>query len=377
MYLIDLTTPSKLRPSFKQQLPTPISVDSTDESSEGSPFVIDITKSDTPPTPSRSHLAKTPRRPVAGDAATPTRTPRSLMKLALLTSTKKKLIAANQKDRTPVATPKTRPDLQEARRLSRTSPRLPFASALSGIRAAQPERGQAPNTTPRKRQSLHLGTPRDNKLSQIRKSLAAAKRSPTVDLGNRLKAKARRTLNSPKSGSPKSASPAPRKTINLSQAKCSTPEKLNESSTKDDLSRTFTIMNESGDPEEGGSVLGMIAALVTGEMDDSSVASKVLDTSLPSKDIKEHSLAQDQPSKSLETKEKLASPNKEAAKLDEIGTKAMEAAVKDQKELELDPKESLENSPIEANENIIIEDSICEEIHANIPKPIDDDGKQR
>ncbi|KAH8291971.1 hypothetical protein KR054_002788 [Drosophila jambulina] len=379
MYLIDLTTPSKLRPSLK---PTPISVDSTDESSDGSPIVIDITKSPTPPTAGRSHLAKTPRRlaDAAAAAATPTRTPQSLMKRALLTSTKKKQIAANQMDRTPVATP----NKPSPRRLCRTAPRMPFVTLATPeqkeARRAVFEKSQTPKSIPHKRQSLHLGTPRDNKLSQIRKSLAAAKRSPIVDFSIRLTAKARRTLNSPKSsslksGSSKPSSPTVRQTINISQPKCFTPEKLDDS-TKDELSRTFTIINDSGDPAEEGSILGNTSALITEEMENS-VSTKVLETTHLTTETKEDLYVEDQLSENRETELKPAvatvkSPNENDSKLCENGTQSF---VESSQETDhLFDMESTKNCSIQANGKVeIIEDSICEEVHANIPKQLDDD----
>ncbi|KAH8346968.1 hypothetical protein KR059_003621 [Drosophila kikkawai] len=362
MYLIDLTTPSKLRPSLK---PTPISVDSTDESSDGSPLVIDITKSATPPTPARSHLAKTPRRAANAVSATPTRTPQSLMKRALLTSTKKKQIAGNQRDKTPVATPNP-PSIQ--RRLSHISPRMPFVSLPSPEHreARRSAVHSAPKNIQHRRQSFNLGTPRDNKLSEIRKSLAVAKRSLAVDMGLKLKAKARRTLNSPKSSSPKSSSsqpgsPAVRKTINMSHPKCSTPEKLDDS-TKDELSRTFTIMNESGDPAEASSILGIISALVTGEMDDSAV-SKILDSTPPPTEIRKDSFVGDE----LPSVEEVKSP-----KLGDNGTLPIGKSCQEPDDLV--DKENTENCSMQANERVdIIEDSICEEVDANIPKQVDDD----
>ncbi|BFF90107.1 titin [Drosophila madeirensis] len=268
MHLIDLTTPQKLRLTLKQ---TPISVsDSADESSDISPLVIDITKTDTPPSPASSRqVPKTPKRLAAG--ATPKRTPQSLMKRALLTSTKKQIAANRVEATTPVGISK-RTSLLEARRQCLTTPRrLPFhpQKRTPAQRAADQEKAKTPSTSPRKRPSLFFVSPRENKLSQMRKSLAVARRSPNVERSNKLVAKARRSLcNSPRDGSPKPGSPrigSPRhespkpaspinrlevegKALNVSKSKCSTPEKLDDS--EDELSRTFTIKDD--DDEECG-----------------------------------------------------------------------------------------------------------------------------
>ncbi|XP_022213660.2 titin homolog [Drosophila obscura] len=312
MYLIDLTTPQKLRPTLKL---TPISVsDSADESSDVTPLVIDITKSDTPPSPAPSHqLAKTPKRLAA--AATPKRTPQSLMKRALLTSTKKQIAANRVEATTPVATPK-RPSLLEARRQCLTTPRrLPFhpQKRTPAQRAADQEKAKTPSTSPRKRPSLFFVSPRENKLSKMRKSLAVARRSPHVEMSNKLVAKARRSLsNSPRDGSPKPGStprigsprhgsPKPAlsitrstpqtsesegKALNISKSKCSTPEKLDDSD--DNLSRTFTINDHDDDecgeePIKAGSSVEAFAALITAEMDGTeAVATKPIEDSLKS-----------------------------------------------------------------------------------------------
>ncbi|XP_033232697.1 titin isoform X2 [Drosophila pseudoobscura] len=284
MYLIDLTTPQKLRPTLKH---TPIIVsDSADESSGASPLVIDITQADTPPSPAPapSHkVAKTPKRLAA--AATPKRTPQSLMKRALLTSTKKQIAANRAEPTTPVAAPK-RPSLLQARRQCLTTPtRLPFHSLkrTAAQRAADQEKAKTPRTSPRKGPSLFFASPRENKLSQMRQSLAGARRSPNVEMSNKLVSKARRSLsNSPRDGSPKLESPrigSPRhgspkpassiapltpqtsgsalKELNISKSKCSTPEKLDDSG--DDLSRTFTIKDDhdesGGEPSRAGSTV--------------------------------------------------------------------------------------------------------------------------
>ncbi|XP_034130930.1 titin isoform X3 [Drosophila guanche] len=270
MHLIDLTTPQKLRLTIKQ---TPISVsDSADESSDVSPLVIDITKSETPPSPASSRqVPKTPKRLAAG--ATPKRTPQSLMKRALLTSTKKQIAANRVEATTPVGISK-RTSMLEARRQCLTTPRrLPFhpQKRTPAQRAADQAKAKTPSTSPRKRPSLFFVSPRENKLSQMRKSLAVARRSPNVERSNKLVAKARRSLcNSPRDGSPKPGSPrigSPRhespkpaspinrlmlqvsevdeKALNVSKNKCSTPEKLDDS--EDELSRTFTIKDDDDD----------------------------------------------------------------------------------------------------------------------------------
>ncbi|KAH8294769.1 hypothetical protein KR018_002688 [Drosophila ironensis] len=229
MYLIDLTTPTKLRP--------------TAECSGGSPLVIDITKSATPPRsakgPAQPKSGQTPRQ-LAGD--TPKRTPQSLMKRALLTSTKKQIFA-NQAAAADSPGPTSRSSMLAMRRQCVTTPRrLPFhphRQTPLHRREGDDELNRKKNTktSPRKRHSQMLDSPRDNKLSQTRKSLAAAKRSPAVDKSNMLVAKARRSLYSPKCGSPKSEFPLTRDKCSNS---CSTPEKDIDSNT--DLSLTFTII---------------------------------------------------------------------------------------------------------------------------------------
>ncbi|XP_026851169.1 titin isoform X2 [Drosophila persimilis] len=348
MYLIDLTTPQKLRPTLKH---TPIIVsDSADESSGASPLVIDITQADTPPSPAPapSHqVAKTPKRLAA--AATPKRTPQSLMKRALLTSTKKQIAANRAEPTTPVAAPK-RPSLLQARRQCLTTPtRLPFhpLKRTAAQRAADQEKAKTPRTSPRKRPSLFFASPRENKLSQMRQSLAGARRSPNVEMSNKLVSKARRSLsNSPRDGSPKLGSPrigSPRhgspkpassiapltpqtsgsvgKELNISKSKCSTPEKLDDSG--DDLSRTFTIKDDDdesgGEPSRAGSTVEAFASLMAGEMGSTKATQEVIEDSL----------------------------------------KSLKTAV------------ATEEPPVDAVDEIpIIEDSICEEIHVDLPEKI-------
>ncbi|XP_044313262.1 uncharacterized protein LOC108040443 [Drosophila rhopaloa] len=379
MHLIDLTTPSKLRPTPKQT-PTSITVDSTDESSDASPLVIDITNSATPPSSGPLHRNNTPRRPGGTTGATPKRTPQSLMKRALLTSTKKQ-ITANQTDKTtPVANAK-RTTPPEARRQCLTTPRrLPFHPVRRTPlqRPEEKARGKAPNTSPRKRKTL-LESPRDNKVSQLRKSFAAAKRSPGVDKSNKLVAKARRSLNSPKSGSPKPASPCPRKTFNLPRNKCSTPEKLDDS--KDELSRTFTIMDETEGREqsERGSVIEAVAALITGDMENDvsiKLAPEVFDSKISSveEQVKSISPANEKTNELQSEVEKVNSkkddvilenePNDvETAHIEELSKSPSDANLQDEEKIE-----TLSIQVKEKTELAIIEDSICDEVHANIPK---------
>ncbi|XP_016949413.1 titin [Drosophila biarmipes] len=398
MFLIDLTTPSKLRPTPKQTLTpkqTPISVDSTDESSDASPLVIDITNSETPPSPGPSQRYKTPHRPAGTAGATPKRTPQSLMKRALLTSTKKQ-IAANQTDKTtPVATAK-RQSLLEARRQCLTTPRrLPFHPhrRTPVNRPEEQPRGKVPKTSPRRRISL-MESPRENKVSQLRKSFAAAKRSPGVDKSNKLVAKARRSLNSPKSGSPmpgspKPTSPCPRKTFNASQIKSSTPEKPDDSNSE--LSRTFTIMDDTQGKEKSaaGVVIEAMAALITGEneADASLQFASVFEKSLPPT----NTTAPGSTSPANEKEKDLNSTEeKENSELDATFEKSINKpepcaenvleTVKDQQEsislsnTGVEDREKNETVSLLANDKCdepVIEDSICEEVDANIPKESD------
>ncbi|KAH8353851.1 hypothetical protein KR084_008938 [Drosophila pseudotakahashii] len=405
MFLIDLTTPSKLRPTPKQAptpKQTPISVDSTDESSDASPLVIDITNSATPPSPGPSQRYKTPKRPAGNTGATPKRTPQSLMKRALLTSTKKQ-IAANQTDKTtPVATAK-RPSLLEARRQCLSTPRrLPFhPHRRTPIqRPEEHARGKVPKTSPRRRISL-MDSPRENKVSQLQKSFAAAKRSPGVDKSNKLVAKARRSLNSPKSGSPlpgspKPSSPCPRKTFNVSQIKSSTPEKLDDS--KDELSRTFTIMDDTKGEERSaaGAVIEAVAALITGEVegDVSFQLDSVFKTSPSLTKSKQpiliqHKVESISPPTEKEVdlnsaEEKMNSTSDDAifivneAKLDLCAENDLKT-VKDEEKTKIPSSTSLQDKekhetlsiPVDEKGEEPIDDSICEEVHANIPKGSD------
>ncbi|XP_052859553.1 titin [Drosophila gunungcola] len=382
MYLIDLTTPSKLRPTLTpKQTPTTITVDSTDESSDASPLVIDITNSATPP-PGPSSRNNTPRRPGGVTGATPKRTPQSLMKRALLTSTKKQ-ITANQTDKTtPVANAKRPGSLLEARRQCLTTPRrLPFhpVRRTPVHRLDEQARGKAPKTSPRKRKSL-MESPRENKVSQLRKSFAAAKRSPGVDKSNKLVAKARRSLNSPKSASPKPgsskpASPCPINTFNLPQNKCSTPEKLDDS--KDELSRTFTIMDETEGREQSGlgTVFEAVAALVTGEVENEvsfKLASEVIEKKSSSVEeevefeeeevnSRKDDAILDEKNRKLEPCDEDVEPNDlKTANVEEVSTRSSVDSLQD-KEKTIPVNEK----PVES----VIEDNICEEVHANIPEP--------
>lgn len=387
MFLIDLTTPSKLRLTPKQTLgfkltpkQTPISVDSTDESSDASPLVIDITNSDTPPSASPSQRYKTPKRPAG--ITTPNRTPQSLMKRALLTSIKKQ-IASNQPDKTtPIATPK-RTSLLEARRHCLTTPRrLPFhPHRRTPVQREGHTRGNAPKTSPRKRISL-MESPRENKVSQLRKSFAAAKRSPGVDKSNKLVAKARRSLNSPKSGSPKPGSSKPsspcQKKIDVSQIKSSTPEEPDDS--KDELSRTFTILHDTtqGNDQSGAALaIEAVTALITGEVDDdvSFQLSSLIEKRLPSVTSEEPAPIQDKVESigsesdvvgELKYAQEDMNPKPDAVILDqnerdenELKTGKNEDECKE-KDCELPIDKQLEDA--------VIEDNICEEVHANIPQ---------
>ncbi|KAH8417281.1 hypothetical protein KR222_007876 [Zaprionus bogoriensis] len=292
MYLIDLTTPQKLRPTLSTTpRATPgsavsevISVNSTDEFSDDSPIVVDSGLS-TPAssTPARNipkrTAMKTPKEQLLAAGSTPKRTPQSLMKRALLTSAKKQISANNRTPKTPVTASNVRQSLLESRRQCLTAPRrLPFhpqpqwrtPQRRPGLAALT---GKAPQTSPRKRSSLSLSSPRDNKISLLRKSLAAAaKISPTVGISNKLVAKARRALNSPKNNSPKRIQSPKIDTPNTSQSQGLS---LNESLTPDqaenssaELSRTFTIDEDNGDKTRdmtADAVLETISALVTEE----------------------------------------------------------------------------------------------------------------
>ncbi|EDW97312.2 titin [Drosophila yakuba] len=405
MFLIDLTTPSKLRqtpqqtPGFKHTpKQTPISVDSTDESSDASPIVIDITNADTPPSPSPSHRCKTPQRQAGITGATPKRTPQSLMKRALLTSTKKQIAANQPVKTTPLVTPK-RPSLLEARRHCLTTPRrLPFhPQRRTPVQREGQARGNAPKTSPRKRISL-MESPRENKVSQLRKSFAAAKRSPGVDKSNKLVAKARRSLNSPKCGSPKPgssmpSSPCSRKAIDVPQINSSTPEKPDDS--KDELSRTFTIMDDTQGKDQSGAVLAIeaVTALVTGEVEDdvSFQLSSLVEKGLPSVSLEEPTPVQDKvelsgPETDAEGKEDSSQDDlnpkpdgviieENECELESFVKNELEIA-KNQEECKQDEEEIVTSSTTvdEQLEEAVIEDSICEEVHANIPEQIPQNG---
>lgn len=397
MYLIDLTTPSKLRQTTNaKQLPTPISVDSTDESSDGSPMVIDITNSATPPSPTVPQAKQdnqTPRRLVAG---TPKRTPQSLMKRALLTSTKKQIAEKHNgpgvkgsPSAAATPTPK-RMSLLEARRQCLTTPRrLPFhphrqtpVHHRSG--SHESDRNKPPKTSPRKKHSQNLSTPRENKLSQLRKSLAASKRSPAVDKSNMLVAKACRSLNSPKGGSPKPGSPKPespvnRLTFNTSQRKCSTPEKNDDSTSE--LSRTFTVLddNQGEEKDKAISVVEAVAAIVSGELEVSFQIEdnvRALEKSLQLQETKTSSVATH-----FESEEKERAPQAEPAEenMSVDATKEQESPIDAVPVVESQPSKALEDQCVEDPEENpeiapVIEESICEEVHVDIPEK-SHDGK--
>lgn len=390
MYLIDLTTPSKLRPTTTnaKQLPTPISVDSTDESADGSPMVIDITNSATPPSPAASqakHEHQTPRRLVG---ATPKRTPQSLMKRALLTSTKKQNGPGAKGSPSAAATPPTkRISLLEARRQCLTTPRrLPFhphrqtpVHHRSGSHDS--DRNKPPKTSPRKKHSQNLGTPRENKLSQLRKSLAASKRSPAVDKSNMLVAKACRSLNSPKGGSPKPGSPKPespvsRLTFNTSHRKCSSPEKNDDSASE--LSRTFTVLddNQGEEKDKAISVVDAVAAMVSGELEvnfqiEDNVRALEESLQLPLKSVEAKTSDLQSAEKERATKAEPVVENMPSVSVD--ATKEQESPMDVVSVVKSQPSKALEDQNIEDPEENskntpVIEESICEEVHVDIPE---------
>ncbi|XP_030374851.1 titin [Scaptodrosophila lebanonensis] len=248
MYLIDLTTPKRLAPVLKTPS-TPASgsslsestpivvVDSSVESAKTS-SIISITDSAGPD----KHAVVTPKRQLQTAASTPKRTPQSLMKRALLTSAKKLTTQA-----TPgTVTPKNlaaKHALINSRRQSLSTPirRLPF----------HPDRNSSiKKTLPRK--SLAAAKPRDNKVSQLRKSMAAVHRTSPHHVSNKLVAKARKSLNSPGRSSPSnflSQQPAKQtpsnyaldtKPVSFCEDKMSTPD----AETSAELSRTFIIDDE-------------------------------------------------------------------------------------------------------------------------------------
>ncbi|KAM8704397.1 hypothetical protein ACLKA7_008927 [Drosophila subpalustris] len=277
MYLVDLTTPQRLRPALSvtpKQTPGSagvISVNSTDELSDSSVLVIDITNSSTPSTASvkqqQRRVINTPKEQLLAAGSTPKRTPQSLMKRALLTSAKKQLAANPRTPTTPLDATK-RQSLLEARRQCLTAPRrLPFHPHPQWRTPARRQipavNVKEPQTSPRKRPSLSLSSPRENKISKMRKTLAAnAKISPNVGMSNKLVAKARRALNSPKQESPNARrsaySPKPESPNRIGSPKLDTPKakqpqsfELSESSTPEraensnaELSLTFTIDDE-------------------------------------------------------------------------------------------------------------------------------------
>ncbi|XP_017861997.1 PREDICTED: titin isoform X2 [Drosophila arizonae] len=322
MYLIDLTTPQRLRPTLSatpKQTPASagvISVASTDESSD-SPMVIDITNLSTPSTSSatiskqdqQSRLtAKTPKEQKLVASSTPRRTPQSLMKRALLTSAKKQLPEASKSKHTTPA----RQSLLDARRQCLTAPRrLPFHPQpqwrTPGRRQMANTPVKAPLTTPRKRQSsVCLSSPRDNKISQLRKSLAAAaKVSPSVGMSNKLVAKARRALNSPKQNSPQ----------RIESPKVDTPrEESNEpdlgQNLSSELSRTFTLDDDNGNVSSAAALEAM-ASLINDDEMPALARSKQLNSSL--NEVKPNDTTQ----KELDESNNIFSPNDDA-KEDEI-----------------------------------------------------------
>ncbi|TDG46803.1 hypothetical protein AWZ03_006687 [Drosophila navojoa] len=324
MYLIDLTTPQRLRPTLSgtpKQTPASagvISVTSTDESSD-SPMVIDITNLSTPSTSSatttkqeqQSRLtAKTPKEQKLVASSTPRRTPQSLMKRALLTSAKKQLPEASKSKHTTPA----RQSLLEARRQCLTAPRrLPFHPQpqwrTPGRRQIANTPVKAPLTSPRKRQSsVSLSSPRDNKISQLRKSLAAAaKVSPSVGMSNKLVAKARRALNSPKQDSPQ----------RIESPKVNTPhEESNEpdlgQNLSSELSRTFTLDEDNGNVSSAAALEAM-ASLINDEEMPALALSKQLNSSL--NELKPNDTSQ----KELDESNNTFSPNDDA-KVDEAGS---------------------------------------------------------
>ncbi|EDW85115.1 uncharacterized protein Dwil_GK12783 [Drosophila willistoni] len=225
MYLIDLTTPQRLKSTPRQTTPSTFS-----DSSE----VIELSSGSTPPSVVKSRIGKNSKLLAAvGSGATPKRTPQSLMKRALLTSAKKQIL-----NRTPIT-----PGLSSRSSLLGTTPRrLPFdeqRKCTPEKRVPFVERRSQCQTSPRKRKpslSLSMSCPRDNKLSQQRKSLAESKRNSTTCLSNKLVAKARRSLNS---RTPTSPQVRTSQTPSRANVVCSTPEQKDSSAAE--LSRTFTI----------------------------------------------------------------------------------------------------------------------------------------
>ncbi|XP_032592832.1 titin isoform X2 [Drosophila grimshawi] len=244
MYLVDLTTPQRLRPTLKQ---TPassdvISVDSTDESSDASPLIIDITNSASPSTSMMARqksrpLAKTPKDQLMSAGGTPKHT--SLVKRAVLSSAKKQCLSV------PRRLPLHHPQPQW---------RTPVRRNLSALA------DEAPMTSPRERQTSSIGKPRHTITSQRRNTLAAAVKLSGVGRSNKLVAKACRALNSPKQGqSPHRLKP----TASFAPNEASTPSR--EQNTSAELSRTFTI---DGDGDEvphspTAAALEAVASLIT------------------------------------------------------------------------------------------------------------------
>lgn len=376
MYLIDLTTPQKLRPTLSTTPKTTpgsadiISLDSSKEYSDSSPSVIDIT-STTPDSSIPAKLKqqrtvlKTPKEQLLAAGSTPKRTPQSLMKRALLTSVKKKIIADINTPKTPAALPNARQSLIDGRRQCLTAPRrLPFhpqpqwrtPARRPGIAALT---NKAPQTSPRKRLSMSLSSPRENKISLLRKSLAAAaKISPNVGISNKLVAKARRALNSPKQNSPKRIE-SPKidtETLNRSQEfsphETSTPDEGQNSSAE--LSRTFTIDDDnhdkSKDMTEGSvSALEIMSELVTDEYAPN-------DSVKTTEDIKPDQKASNQLEISLNVDQKSDHLNETEEK--EALNKTLESVISTKDPAVHIPIICLNNSPLDGAEKDLTEDEI-------------------
>ncbi|XP_033150961.1 uncharacterized protein LOC117135097 isoform X2 [Drosophila busckii] len=257
MYLIDLTTPQHLRPKLNEtQTPSSpgiISVDSTVESFVISPIVIDhSTCMSSTASPVRMRPNTSTMEHLLGTSSTPKRTPQTLMKRALLTSANKKLASPVIKT-TRVSTP-VRPSLLAARRQYLTAPRcLPQAILTPDRRRRTANPTKAPHTSPRKRLSGSLNSPRDTKVSLLRKSLRAGARvRPSIERSNQLVAKARRALNSPKhdsthkKGSAGAETPTKNDLYEFTPIKSLTMEKSGDSATE--LSCTFTIIDDDENP---------------------------------------------------------------------------------------------------------------------------------
>ncbi|KAH8310686.1 hypothetical protein KR044_002571 [Drosophila immigrans] len=392
MYLIDLTTPQKLRPTLSvtpKQTPSSvgvISVNSTDMSSGDSPIVIDISNSSTPSfTPSKQQQIRILKTPKQASSATPKRTPQSLMKRALLSSAKKQIAANTNTPTTPQART-NRQSLLDARRQCLTAPRrLPFHPQpqwrTPGRRQMPALTTKAPQTSPRKRQSMSLSSPRDNKNSMLRKTLAAnAKHSPTIGLSNKLVAKARRSLSSPKPESPKRMA-SPRVTANESI----TPDIALDSTRE--LSLTFTIDDDGEQNSTGAALKALMAEEVVGiesikeqsyphEDADIKTATGKTDEEeyiIPNETSREDTLNKTFDLNVSETSRDLNLPTENASINDQLSysVKAevveemcdIDAAKEDvNKSIQNLAREGVEKSPITPDALNVIEDSICEEV---------------